>query len=315
MKAVFLDIQGLDDLQLDELKSQFDEFVAYPMTSPNEVAKRIAGADVVIVNKVRIEQEHMEGAVTLKLICVTATGTNNVDLAAAEYLNIRVYNCQAYGVPAVVQHTFALILALHTNLLKYDAAVKAGAWQKSSQFCLLDYPINELSGRTIGIIGFGHLGQGVAKIAEAFGMKVLIAQRDVSDTRDGRVPLFELLSCVDVLSIHCPLTDETTDLIDATALSLMKPTAFLVNVARGGVVNEQALADALRQGVIAGAATDVLTVEPPTDANPLLASDVPNLIVTPHSAWGSKEARQRIVNQTVENIRAFSTNSAQRRIV
>ena len=315
MKAVFLDIQGLDDLQLDELKSQFDEFVTYAMTTPNQVAERIAGADVVIVNKVRIEQEHMEAAVTLKLICVTATGTNNVDLAAAEYLKIRVYNCQAYGVPAVVQHTFALILALHTNLLKYDVAVKAGAWQKASQFCLLDYPINELSGRTIGIVGFGHLGQGVAKIAEAFGMKVLIAQRDVSDTRDGRVPLFELLSCVDVLSIHCPLTDETTDLIDTAALSLMKPTAFLVNVARGGVVNEQALADALRQGVIAGAATDVLTVEPPTDANPLLANDVPNLIVTPHSAWGSKEARQRIVNQTVENIRAFSTNSAQRRII
>ena len=315
MKAVFLDIQGLDDLQLDELKSQFDEFVTYAMTSPNQVAERIAGADVVIVNKVRIEQEHMEAAVTLKLICVTATGTNNVDLVAAEYLNIRVYNCQAYGVPAVVQHTFALILALHTNLLKYDVAVKAGAWQKASQFCLLDYPINELSGRTIGIVGFGHLGQGVAKIAEAFGMKVLIAQRDISDTRDGRVPLSELLACVDVLSIHCPLTDETTDLIDAAALSLMKPTAFLVNVARGGVVNEQALADALRQGVIAGAATDVLTVEPPTDDNPLLASGVPNLIVTPHSAWGSKEARQRIVNQTVENIRAFSTNSAQRRII
>ncbi len=315
MKAVFLDLQSLDDLQLNELKSQFDELVTYSTSQQEQVAERIAEADVVIVNKVHIDAAQMSVAKRLKLICVVATGTNNVDLAAAKSQGVAVYNCQAYGVPAVVQHTFSLILALHTNLLNYHQAVQQGAWQKATQFCLLDFPINELAGRSIGIIGFGHLGQGVAKIAEAFGMTVYVAQRNDSDTRDGRLPLKQLLSKVDVASIHCPLTPETANLIGEAELALMKPTAFLVNVARGGVVNEQALADALRSRLIAGAATDVLTVEPPIQGNPLLANDIPNLIVTPHSAWGSKEARQRIINQTVENVRAFSSNNSHRRII
>ena len=315
MKAVFLDLQGLDDLNLTHLENCFETLTTFQGTTAEQVAERVKGADVIIVNKVQLTQAVIGSTRCLKMICVVATGTNNVDLKAAAAQGVAVYNCQAYGIPSVVQHTFSLILALHTNLLNYDRAVRAGAWQQSSQFCLLDFPIRELSGRTIGIVGYGHLGQGVAKIAQAFGMQVLIASRSAADQREGRVSLEALLPQVDVLSIHCPLTDETNNLIDARALALMKKEAVLVNVARGGVVDEQALADALRCGALAGAATDVLTQEPPRLGNPLLLSDIPNLIITPHSAWGSQEARQRIIDQTVDNIKHHGSQNAERRIV
>lgn len=315
MKAVFLDIESLDDLDLAPLEALFDTVVTYKSTSSGEVVERVCDADVIIVNKVQLSKTVIESASQLALICVVATGTNSIDLDAAQTNNVAVYNCQAYGIPSVVQHTFSLILALHTNLLSYDRAVRAGEWQKASQFCFLDYPIRELSGRKIGIVGYGHLGQGVAKIAEAFGMQVLIASRSLDDDRVGRTPLKELLPIVDVLSIHCPLTDETQNLIDADALALMKNDAVLVNVARGGVVNETALANALRSGELAGAATDVLTVEPPREGNVLLSANIPNLIVTPHSAWGSQEARQRIIDQTVGNIVAFGCANPTRRVV
>lgn len=315
MNAVFLDLQGLDDLNLTRLECCFDSLTIFQGTAAEQVAERVKNAEVIIVNKVQLTQAVIESASHLKMICVVATGTNNVDLKAAAAQGVAVYNCQAYGIPSVVQHTFSLILALHTNLLNYDRAVRAGEWQKSSQFCLLDFPIRELSGRKIGIVGYGHLGQGVAKIAEAFGMQVLIASRSAADHREGRVPLEALLPQVDVLSIHCPLTDETLNLIDAKALALMKKEAVLVNVSRGGVVDEVALADALRCGALAGAATDVLTEEPPRQGNPLLSLDIPNLIVTPHSAWGSKEARQRIIDQTVDNIKHHGSQNDRRRVV
>lgn len=315
MKAVFLDIEGLNDLNLAHLEASFEVFDSFKSTAPEQVSERVVDADVVIVNKVQLTKEILSSVSRLSLICVVATGTNNVDLDAAKQNGIAVYNCQAYGIPSVVQHTFSLILALHTNLLNYDRAVREGDWQNSSQFCLLDYPIRELSGRKLGIIGYGHLGQGVANIAKAFGMEVLVASRSLDDTRVGRVPLNELLSVVDVLSIHCPLTEETHNLIGAKALALMKNDAVLVNVARGGVVDEKALADALRSGELAGAATDVLTVEPPREGNILLSANIPNLIVTPHSAWGSQEARQRIIDQTVENIVAYGCDDSTRRVL
>ena len=315
MKAVFLDIESLDDLDLTRLEAMFETLVTYKSTAPEEVIQRVGDADVIIVNKVQLSKTIIDSAPQLALICVVATGTNNIDLEAAGQSNVAVYNCQAYGIPSVVQHTFSLILALHTNLLSYDRAVRAGEWQKASQFCFLDYPIRELSGRKIGIIGYGHLGQGVAKIAEAFGMQVLVASRSDSDDRVGRTPLKELLPIVDVLTIHCPLTNETKNLIDADALALMKKDAVLVNVARGGVVDETALANALRSGELAGAATDVLTVEPPREGNVLLSANIPNLIVTPHSAWGSLEARQRIIDQTVDNIDAFYCENTTRRVI
>ena len=314
MKAVFLDLQSLDDLDLSALEASVDELVTYMGTTADEVAERIQDADVVITNKVVLNAEQIAAASQLKMIAVVATGVNNIDLDAAKRRNIAVYNCQAYGVPSVVQHTVSLMLALHTNLLSYDRAVREGEWQKSPQFCLLDYPIRELAGRTLGVIGYGALGRGVAEIARAFGMQVLVAARDEHDKRPGRLQLADLLPQVDVLTIHCPLTASTQDLIDEAALAQMKSDAVLINVARGGVVNELALAGALREGRLAGAATDVLTQEPPTDDNPLLAGDIPNLIVTPHSAWGSKEARQRIIGQTADNILAFKADKGGYRV-
>jgi len=307
MKAVFLDLESLDcgDLDMSVLTEHFESFEAYASTSPDQVVARIEGADVVIVNKVVLDADILIQAKDLKLICIAATGTNNVALEVAAQRGIKVANCQAYGVASVVQHVMTLMLALHTNLIAYDRAARNGQWAKASQFCLLDYPVQELEGKTLGIVGYGNLGSGVARLAEAFGMQVLVAQRGDA-AAEGRVPLDQLLRQVDVLTLHCPLTDTTQDLIDEQALTLMKPSAFLINAARGGVVNEQALADALRSGKLAGAATDVLTEEPPVNGNPLLAEDIPNLIITPHSAWGSVQARQRIVNQMAETVAAFS---------
>ncbi|MDO6562532.1 2-hydroxyacid dehydrogenase [Amphritea sp. 1_MG-2023] len=304
MKAVFLDLDSLacDDLDLTELQAQCDEFIGYPTTQSAQVAERIATAEVVIVNKVVLDGAMLAKAKQLKHICIAATGTNNVDLLAASEQGISVSNCQGYGTASVAQHVMTLMLALHTNLIAYNQAARAGQWARAKQFCLLDYPIQELKGKTLGIVGYGNLGAGVAQLAGAFGMQVLVAQRIGGDTVAGRVALDELLPQVDVLSLHCPLTEQTRNLMDAARIAQMKTGAFLINAARGGIVNEADLADALRGGKLAGAATDVLTEEPPINGNPLLADDIPNLIITPHSAWGSVEARQRIVEQLTETV-------------
>jgi glycerate dehydrogenase len=316
MKAVFLDYESLDkqDLDFSLLSAAFDDLILYPSTTAEQVLARIQDVDVVISNKVIVNAEAMEQCKNLKLILISATGTNNIDLDFARSKGIVVCNCQGYGTSAVAQHTLTLMLALATSLLKYEHAVKQGEWNKSPIFCLLDFPIVELSGKTLGIIGYGELGQAVAKLAEAFGMKILVASLPNRPTHKDRTPFAELLAQVDFLSLHCPLTEETRDLIDSQAFDKMKNSAFLINCARGGIVNEQALADALRQGKIAGAATDVLSVEPPTQGNVLLAQDIPNLIITPHSAWGSVDARQRIVNQMLENVEAFKQGKAIRQV-
>ncbi|WP_180056280.1 2-hydroxyacid dehydrogenase [Acinetobacter sp. YH12227] len=316
MKAVFLDYQSLDknDLDFRTLAAQFDQWTVYPATSPIEVAERIADAEVIITNKVQINAEHMQHNPQLKVILISATGTNNVDLEFAREQGIVVCNCQGYGTAAVAQHTIMLMLNLATSLLKYDRAVRTGEWNKSTQFCLMDYPIMELSGKTLGIVGYGELGQAVAKLAEAFGMQVKIAALPNRPAREKSVPFAELLPQVDFLSLHCPLSDETRDLIGREELEKMKSSAFLINCARGGVVNEAALADALKAGEIAGAATDVLTVEPPKQGNLLLDPSIPNLIITPHSAWGSVDARQRIVQQLVENVEAFKAGMVIRQV-
>lgn len=316
MKAVFLDYESLDkqDLDFSLLSAAFDDLILYPSTTAEQVLARIQDVDVVISNKVIVNAEAMEQCKNLKLILISATGTNNIDLDFARSKGIVVCNCQGYGTSAVAQHTLTLMLALATSLLKYEHAVKQGEWNKSPIFCLLDFPIIELSGKTLGIIGYGELGQAVAKLAEAFEMKILVASLPNRPTHKDRTPFAELLTQVDFLSLHCPLTAETRDLIDAQAFDKMKKSAFLINCARGGIVNEQALADALRQGKIAGAATDVLSVEPPTQGNVLLAQDIPNLIITPHSAWGSVDARQRIVNQMLENVEAFKQGKAIRQV-
>lgn len=306
MRAVILDLKGLETIDLSPIEKSVSELVCYELTRPDQVLERVKGADILITNKTAITADVMDAAEQLKYICVLATGTNVVDKVAAAERDIPVSNCVAYGVGSVVQHVWSMILALHTNLVSYANDVQKGQWQRSDQFCFLDYPIVELEGKTLGIIGYGNLGRGVASVASAFGMKVLVAQSLSSNGQDpDRVSLDELIETSDVISLHCPLTDDTENLFDCCTFKQMKNTAFLVNAARGGIVDEQDLADALKSAEIAGAATDVLTVEPPKDGNPLLDPSIPNLLVTPHIAWGTLEARTRIIQQTADNIQAF----------
>ena len=306
MHGVFLDRGSLGDDGVDF--SGFDQALPrwqyHHATPPDEVARRIAAARVVVTNKVAVDADAMAGAKHLRLVCVIATGTNNIDMDAARRLGVTVCNVPGYATNSVVQLVYALLLALYTHLPEYHQAVRDGRWQRSEQFCLLDYPIHELAGKVMGIVGYGELGRAVGHVAAAFGMEVVIAE-GVGGRLPGRVPLARLLPRVDVLSLHCPLTPQTRGLIGERELSRMKPTAVLINTARGGIVDEAALARALRDGVIAGAGVDVLTQEPPAAGNPLLASEVPNLILTPHIAWASLEARQRLVDEVTRNISAF----------
>lgn len=307
MKAVFLDANTLgDDVDLASIEQVTGALVKHEKTSPDDVLNRIRGFDTVLVNKVVLKREHFEACPELKTIAVVATGLNNIDQEAARQHGIRVMNVTNYGRSTVAQHTMALMLALATRLIDYDRDVRAGRWGKSDMFCLMDHPILELEGRTLGVVGYGDLGQGVVERARAFGMNVLLGARPGQEAGevDGypRIPLDELLPKVDVLSVHCLLTDDTRNLIGARELKMMKRDALLINTSRGGLVDEQALADALRAGEIGGAGFDVLTEEPPRNGNPLLADDIPNLIITPHSAWASREARQRIVEITARNL-------------
>lgn len=307
MKAVFLDSLTLgNDVDLSPIERVTGGFTCHERTPPEQVLARIRGFDTVLVNKVVLGREHFEACPELKTIAVVATGLNNIDQAAAREHGVRVMNVTNYGRSTVAQHTMALILALATRLLDYHRDVREGRWGKSDMFCLMDHPIMELQGKTLGIVGFGDLGQGVAERARAFGMNVVLGCRpgQAPGAVDGyrRIPLDELLTQADVLSLHCLLTEDTRHLIGDRELGLMKPTALLINTSRGGLVDEEALANALRAGTIAGAGFDVLTEEPPRNGNPLLAEGIPNLIVTPHSAWASREARQRIVGITAANL-------------
>ncbi|WP_448693325.1 2-hydroxyacid dehydrogenase [Pseudomonas rhizophila] len=313
-RAVFLDHPSLDlgDLDLGPLRNCFSELQLFARTSRDEVSERLKGATVAITNKVVIDATAMAANPELKLILISATGTNNVDLDAARQHGITVCNCQGYGTPSVAQHTIMLLLNLATRLGDYQKAVGAGRWQQASQFCLLDYPIVELEGKTLGLLGHGELGSAVGRLAEAFGMRVLWGQIPGRPARPDRLPLDQLLPQIDALTLHCPLNEHTRNFIGARQLALLKPGAFVLNTARGGLIDEQALADALRSGHLGGAATDVLSVEPPTQGNPLLATDIPRLIVTPHNAWGSREARQRIVGQLTENAQGFFSGTARR---
>jgi glycerate dehydrogenase len=315
-RAIFLDTATVDtgDLDRSALLATAGHWVFHDYTAAGDTTARVADAEVVVTNKTVLEGSVLARRPGLKLVCVAATGTNNVDLAAARELGIAVTNVTAYATPAVVQHVFALVLALSTRFEDYRAAVARGDWQRAPAFCLLDYPIRELGGLTLGIIGYGELGQGVAQVARAFGMEVLVARRPGGDPVAGRVPLDVLLRRADVVSVHVPLADNTRNLIGAAELALMKPDALLINTARGGIVDEQALANALRAGRLGGAGVDVLTVEPPRDGNVLLAEDVPNLVVTPHIAWASRGSRQRLIDEVAANIAAFAAGERRNRV-
>lgn len=316
VSGVLLDVATIDqgDLDLGALDLVCGPWVHYRHTEPADVLERIGNAQIVVTNKVVLDSGVLAQVSDLRLICIAATGTNNVDLVAAREQGIAVANVVGYATPSVVQHVFALILALTIRLPDYQRAIAGGAWQQHARFCLLDYPVRELAGCTLGIIGFGELGRAVARVAEAFGMRVLIAQRPSGPPAEGRLPLDQLLPQVDVLSLHCPLTATTRGLIGTRELGLMRADALLINTARGGIVDEQALADALRAGTIGGAGVDVLSAEPPRQGNPLLAADIPNLIVTPHIAWASRQARQRVVEEIAANIAAFRDGQARNRV-
>jgi glycerate dehydrogenase len=319
MQAAFLDyatVTANGDLDPASLQRALPGLVLHDHTAQEHVARTVAGCTVLLVNKLRITREIMESAPSLRLIVLAATGTNNVDLDTARSRGIAVCNLRDYCTASVVQHTLGVLLLLTQKLREYDALVRRGAWQKGDQFCLLDYPIRELVGRKLGIVGYGALGKGVARAAhQALGMDVLIAQRPGGEHTAGRVDLDELLPQVDVLSLHCPLTPATQNLIGAQRLGRMKPDAVLINTARGGLVDAAALADALRTHKLGGAAIDVLSQEPPVDGNPLLAADIPNLIVTPHIAWAAREARQRCLDEMAENVQDFLRGGRRGRVV
>ena len=316
LPAVFLDRASVDrgDLDLAALRAAAAPWAMHPQTPAALTAGRIGGAAVVVTNKVVIDGTVMTACPALRLICVAATGTNNVDLEAARQRGIAVSNVPGYATPSVVQHVYALILALTTRLAEHAAAARDGRWAASDMFCVLDFPFRELAGKTLGIVGYGELGQGVARIAEAFGMTVLVAQRPGGQPVAGRVGLEELLSRADVVSLHVPLADNTRGLIGARELALMKKDALLINTARGGIVDEGALVAALRAGRLGGAGVDVLAVEPPRAGSPLLDDQPPNLIVTPHVAWASRESRQRLLDEVAANILAFAAGEARNRV-
>jgi glycerate dehydrogenase len=278
----------------------------YPATLPGQVPERLAGATIAITNKVPVRAADIAKLPDLKMIAVAATGTDNVDLAACRERGIVVSNIRNYSVVAVPEHCFTMILALRRNLRAYCADVDAGLWQKSSTFCLFDHPIGDLAGSRLGIVGYGALGHKVALLGRAFGMEVVVASRSpVADPEVTMLPLEELLRTSDVVSLHLPLNEQTRNMIGARELATMKRSALLINTARGGLVDEAALAQALKDGVIGGAGFDVLSKEPPVPDNPLLGLKLPNFILTPHVAWASAGAMQTLADMLVDNVEAF----------
>jgi glycerate dehydrogenase len=311
VRAVVLDLESLNpqDLDLQPLQECVQAWQFHHHTEPDQVDERIAHAQIIVTNKVRIRREHIQAAPELRLICVAATGTNNIDLVAASNAGVVVSNARNYATASVVEHVFSLLLTLVRHLDSYRQRVKAGDWSHSPNFCLFDETIEELSGKTLGIIGFGVLGHAVAQLAQAFSMRVHIAQRLHGPPLPERVPFDQLLETSDVISLHCPLSAQTQGLIGDQQLRRMKNTAILINTARGGIVDEQALVRALQQGWISAAGVDVMTQEPPEASSPLLQYASPRLIVTPHVAWASKAARQRLLAEIVDNIQAFLQGS------
>jgi len=317
MDGAFLDFGSVaegDELDTGSLRTVLPGFVVHDETADAELVPRLAGKAVAVANKVQFTRAVLEALPGLRLIALTATGVNNVDVAAARERGVAVCNIRDYCTASVVQHVFATLLALTHGLREYDRLLKAGAWERASQFTMLNFPVRELAGLTLGIVGYGTLGRGVARVGEAFGMKVAIANRAGAPREPGRVDLEELLPRVDVLTLHCPITPATRHLIGRAQLARMKRDAVLINTARGGLVDAAALAEALRARRIGGAAIDVLEEEPPLGGNPLLAPDLVNLIATPHTAWAARESRQRAIDEVAENVRAFLAGQRRNRV-
>ncbi len=317
MKAVFLDFATMGPgLDVSAMRALLPELEIFDVTEEGQVAERIQDAEFVLANKSWFTDSLLRSCPKLRFIGLTATGTDNIDLVAAKQNNVAVSNIRAYCTESIAEHVFGCLLGLARNLEQYNAAVRAGRWQAAEDFCLLSFPIRELSAMTLGIVGYGNLGKGVANIAGAFGMNVLISARPGTECiADGRVGFDELLQRSDVVSLHCPLTHATTGLFGEAEFRKMKSDAILINTARGGLIDSAALVTALENGEIGAAALDVLPKEPPVDGDPLLDYDGPNLMITPHVAWGSNEARQAAIDELVANIAAFLEGKERNRVV
>ena len=320
MKAAFLDFDTVSagDLDTSKLAATVGELQLYNIDEPR-VAEMLRGVEVVLLNKVILSRALLAGSPTIKLVALAATGTDNVDLAAARDLKIAVCNVRDYCTASVSQQVWALILSLNQHVYEYTRLTQGGQWSRDETGTVLSLPIRELQGRTFGVVGWGKLGRGAARIAEAFGMRVIIAERagapQPGAPQPGRVPLTELLKISDIVSLHCPLNEATRGLIGAEQLALMKPEALLINTARGGLIDSAALAAALKAKRLAGAGLDVLAREPPPPDDPLLDPTIPNLLVTPHVAWAAREARQRCIDEIAANIQDFCNGGRRGRVV
>lgn len=310
-----LKIVMLDRATLPNREVTFDfphEFIAYDFSNPAEAAARIEGAHIVITNKAIVSAEAIAQNPQLKLIAVAATGVNNVDIAAAKAAGIAVANVRAYGNESVAEHAFMLMIALIRNLPAYQRDVAAGLWQQSPIFCHYGAPMRDLNGKTLAIFGRGGIGKTLARYAEAFNMNVIFGEhKHAESVREGYVAFEEAIQTADVISLHCPLNEETANMIGETELQQMKPGAILINCGRGGLVDETALIAALKYGTLGGAGFDVLTQEPPRQGNPLLKAHLPNLIVTPHMAWASQEAVNRLFDILLDNVDKFVKGTPQ----
>jgi len=321
MQFVFLDYGtlGSDDLDLTPLKSVLPNLRVYDATLPEERVERVASAEVILCNKAILDRKTLERAPHVRFIGLTATGTDNVDLVYAKERGIAVCNLIAYCTQSVVEHVFAVLLGLAHNIGPFGQLVRRGEWARADNFCLLNHSIRELSSMTLGIVGYGELGRNVARIARLFNMNIMISRRfgaaDDKNNDIGRHDFEDVMRSADVISLHCPLNANTRNMINADTLMLMKRSAILINTARGGLVDSAALAVALQSGSIAAAAIDVLPQEPPLDGDPLLDYQGDNLIVTPHIAWATRDARQNAINELAANYSAFLSGTARNRVV
>jgi glycerate dehydrogenase len=303
-RIVFLE---RNTIQADFRRPNFEhEWIEHPETLADQVVERVHDANIIISNKLSLGEAQLANAPGMKLIAIAATGSDCVDLSYCRARGIAVCNVRGYAVNTVPEHVLMMILALRRNLLAYRADVQRGLWNESKQFCLLTHELHDIRDSTLGIIGNGSIGRSMAKLGESVGMRVVIAEhKNSAANREGRISFAETLKRSDVLSLHCPLTEQTRNLIGAAELQMMKPNALLINTARGALVDDAALIGALQRGDIAGAGVDVLREEPPRDGSLLLDVDLPNLIVTPHVAWASREAVQILADQVIDNIEAF----------
>ncbi|HKS28319.1 MAG TPA: D-2-hydroxyacid dehydrogenase [Pyrinomonadaceae bacterium] len=303
-RIIFLDRNTLEaEIRRPDFRH---EWVDYDETEGSELVERLRGATIAVTNKVPLREAELRQLDSLRLIAVAATGVDIIDLDYCRRRGVAVSNIRNYAGHTVPEHALMLMLTLRRNLLSYRRDVQAGEWERARAFCLFNHPIHDLHGSTLGIVGYGVLGQAVERLALAFGMRVLVAEhKGATKIRDGRAGFEEVLRTSDIVTLHAPLRPETRNMIGRMELSMMKPDAILINTARGGLVDERALAWALETGQIAGAGFDVLTKEPPREGNPLLKLHLPNFILTPHNAWASREAMQALADQLIENIEAF----------